>query len=218
MRHTSYRKIWWTRARVLEGLRRFYRDFGCAPTATVAYRQLQQFTGKSLTGVGNPYPSSYGVLKYFRSFKEAWAAVGIVTNRAGEAWRPEEDWLLREGAGIFSRQELAEMLERTPGAVHRRLYDLGLHTYRARGWTLHRVTRVTGVSTHILKRYMKRGTLPYLRGAKCMYVDPADLLAIAEMDWTQPPQELAEAVRHSLMARLVKVLSSRSLLEPACKS
>ncbi|MCI0524316.1 MAG: hypothetical protein L0Y75_03550 [Acidobacteria bacterium] len=131
MRHTSYRKQWWTWERVLEGLRRFYRDFGFAPTATAEYQTRQQFTGKSNTGVGNPYPSSYGVLKYFSTFREAWTAAGIETDRAWEAWTPEEDWFLAEGAGVFSRKELAEALGRSPNAVHRRLYDLGVHTYKA---------------------------------------------------------------------------------------
>jgi hypothetical protein len=209
VRHTSYREKWWTRQRVLDGLRRFYRDFGCAPTSTAAYQERQQFTGSSNTGVGNPYPSSYGVLKYFASFREAWKAIGIETDRAWEAWSPEEDWFLTEGAGILSRKELAEALNRTPNAVHRRLYDLGIHTYKARGWTFHRVMRVTQVPDHIIRKYADRGELPYFRGSKCIYVDPADLLVIEEIDWEHPPAELAEAVRHSLMTRLVKILSGQ---------
>ncbi len=209
MRHAKYRTQWWTRERVLDGLRRFYRDFGFAPTATSEYQERQRFTGNSNTGVGNPYPSSYGVLKYFASFREAWKAIGIETDRAWEAWSPEEDWFLTEGAGILSRKELAEALNRTPNAVHRRLYDLGIHTYKARGWTLHRVMRVTQVPDHIIRKYADRGDLPYLRGAKCVYVDPADLLVVKEIDWRHAPAELAEAVRHSLMTRLVKILSRK---------
>ena len=120
MRHTRVRKLWWTRERVLDGLRRFYRDFGFAPTATAEYQKRQQFTGASNTGVGNPYPSSYGVLKYFGTFREAWTAAGIRTDRAWEAWTPEEDWFLTEGAGVFSRKELAEALDRSPNAQQER--------------------------------------------------------------------------------------------------
>lgn len=209
MRHTRCRKLWWTRERVLEGLRRFYRDFGFAPTATAEYQKRQQFTGASNTGVGNPYPSSYGVLKYFGTFREAWTAAGIRTDRAWEAWTPEEDWFLTEGAGVFSRKELAEALDRSPNAVHRRLYDLGVHSYKARGWTLHRVMRATQVPDHVVRKYADRGELPYFRGSKCIYVDPADLLVVREIDWEHPPEELAEAVRRSLMARLVTILSGR---------
>lgn len=209
MRHTRYRKQWWTRQRVLDGLRRFYRDFGFAPISTEAYLNHTQFTGSSNSGVGNPYPSSYGVLKYFSSFREAWAAAGIETDRAYEAWSPEEDWFLTEGAGVFSRKELAEALGRTPNAIHRRLYDLGVHTYKARGWTFHRVMRVAQVPDYIIRRYADRGNLPYFRGSKCIYLDPADLLVVKEIDWSRPPEELAEAVRRSLMTRLVKILSGQ---------
>lgn len=209
MRHATHRERWWTRARVLEGLKRFYRDFGFAPTSIAAYQERQQFTGASNTGVGNPYPSSYGVLKYFQSFRQAWAAVGLKTDRAWETWSPEEDWFLTEGAGIFSRQELAEALDRSPNAVHRRLYDLGIHSYQARGWTFHRVMQVTGLPGHIIRKYADCGELPYLRGSKCLYVDPADLLVIEEIDWGRPPEELAAAVRRSLMARAVNILSGR---------
>ncbi|HMX29109.1 MAG TPA: hypothetical protein PKC13_26220, partial [Blastocatellia bacterium] len=73
----------------------------------------------------------------------------------------------------------------------------------------HRVMRVTQVPDHILRKYADRGDLPYLRGSKCIYVDPADLLIIEEIDWEHPPAELAEAVRHSLMTRLVKILSKQ---------
>ena len=210
MRQATCRKRWWTRERVLEGLRRFFRDFGFAPTSIAAYQERQQFTGVSNTGVGNPYPSSYGVLKYFKTFRQAWSAVGIKTDRAWEAWSPEEDWFLAEGAGIFSRQELAAALDRTPNSVHRRLYDLGVHSYQARGWTFHRVRQVTNVPEHIIRRYADRGELPYLRGSKCLYVDPADLLMIKEIDWEHAPEELAEVVRRSLMARAVKILSGEN--------
>ena len=42
-----------------------------------------------------------------------------------------------------------------------------------------------------------------------IYADPADLLVVKEIDWEHPPEELAEAVRRSLMARLVAILSGR---------
>lgn len=42
-----------------------------------------------------------------------------------------------------------------------------------------------------------------------MKVDPADLLVIQEIDWEHPPAELAQAVRQSLMTRLVKILKGQ---------
>jgi hypothetical protein len=78
------------------------------------------------------------VLRYFATFRAAWAAAGVEVGRSEEAWTALEDWYLREGAGLISRAELARDLRRTPDAVHRRLYDLGLHSYQRWGWTLHR--------------------------------------------------------------------------------
>jgi hypothetical protein len=156
--------------------------------------------------VGNPYPSHYGVLKYFASFRQAWTAVGIEVDRSYEPWSAGEERFLSEAIGILTRGEIAEALGRTPGAVHRRIYELGLHTYEARGWTFHRVMRVTGIPDYTLRRYADRGDLPYFRGSKCCYLDPADLLIIKEIDWENPPAELAQAVRRSLMTRLVKIL------------
>lgn len=209
MRHTRSREVWWTRERVVEGLRRFYRDFGFAPTSTEAYQQKQQFTGTSQNGVGNPYPSFYGVLKYFRTFREAWTAAGVKVNRDWEEWTTSEDWFIAEAAGLLTRNEIAAYLDRTPNAVHRRLYDLGINSYEARGWTFYRIMRATQVPDHIIRKYADRGDLPYLRGSKCLYVDPADLLVVKEINWNDPPTELAEAVRRSLMTRLVTLLSGK---------
>lgn len=184
MRHKKHRENWWTKARVIEGMRRFYRDHKIAPTSTRHWHELTKGTGESCTGVGNPYPSFYGVLKYFSSFRAAWTAVGVKVNRSDETWMPAEEQFLREGCGILTRKELAEALDRTPEAVHRRLYDLGINTRTARGWTFHRVMRVTGLPDYILRRYANRGELPYFRGCQCMYLDPADLLIVAEIDWS----------------------------------
>jgi len=209
MRQRTHREGWWTKARVIEGMRRFYLDHKFAPTSPQEYHLLAKGTGKSYSGVGNPYPSFNGVLKYFSSFREAWTAVGIEVNRDWEPWTSDEDHFIVEGAGIFTRAELAEALNRTQNAVHRRLYDLGVNTRNARGWTFHRVMKVTGCPDYILRRYANRGELPYFRGTRLLYIDPADLLVVKEIDWCNPPDELAEAVRKSLMSRLVKILSGQ---------
>jgi hypothetical protein len=209
MRHRAYREGWWTKARVIEGMRRFYRDHKFAPTSTEEWHRLTKGTGKSRSGVGNPYPSFNSVLKYFSSFRQAWTAAGVEVNRDWEPWTPEEDSFIVEGAGILTRNELAEALDRTPNAVHRRLYDLGVNTRNARGWTFHRVMTVTGCPDYILRRYANRGDLPYFRGTRLVYIDPADLLVVKEIDWNNAPEDLAEAVRRSLMGRLVKILTGQ---------
>ena len=67
-----------------------------------------------------------------------------------------------------------------------------------------------GRAKSVIWKYADRGLLPYWRGSHCTYIDPADLLVIKEIDWNNPPTELAEAVRRSLISRLVKALSGQN--------
>lgn len=203
------REAWWTRERVIEGLLRFYREYGVAPTSTKHFQELTRSTAISQHGVGNSYPSFYGVLKHFANFRDAWAACGVPMDRGDVPWTPEEEWFIAEACGILSRIEIASYLNRTPDAVHRRLYDLGLHSYRQHGWTLGRIERVANLPSHVLRKYIERGELPVLRGTKCVYCDPADLLVVREIDWDNPPNELGDAARQSLMQRLVKILTGQ---------
>ncbi len=202
-------RTWWTRERVISGLRRFYQNHQLAPIPTEAWHEITGRHGTRGGGHGGVrrYPSLYAVLRHFDTFRQAWAAAGIDVGRRQESWSELEDWYLREGVGLISRSELARDLNRTPDAVHRRLYDLGLHSYQRWGWTLHRVERVAQVPRHRLQTYLERGDLPYLRGSKCVYVDPADLIVVAEIDWRNPPAELEEAALQAWRARLVKLLA-----------
>lgn len=201
-------RTWWTRERVLAGLLRFYREHRFTPLSTKAWLDVSRGIGK---GPQRPYPSHYAVLRWFSSFREAWTAAGVDVDRVHEVWQPMEDWYLREAAGFVPRVEIARDLRRSPEAVHRRLYDLGLHSYRIHGWSLQRVRKTTGVSPSRLIRYLKCGRLPYRRGTKCYFVDPADLLVVREIDWSQPPRELERAVRLSLVERLAGILSAATL-------
>jgi hypothetical protein len=202
-------RTWWTRERVIAGLRRFYQDHGLAPTSTEEWHQRTARRGGRGGGPGTrrPYPSLHGVLRHFETFRQAWAAAGVDVGRLQESWSELEDWYLREGVGVISRAELARDLRRTPEAVHRRLYDLGLHSYRRWGWTLHHVERIAQVPRHRLQTYLERGDLPYFRGSKCVYVDPADLVIVREIDWNDPPRELEDAALQAWRTRLVKLLA-----------
>jgi hypothetical protein len=210
LRRTGAR-TWWTRERVLAGLRRFYRDHNITPLSTEEWHAITGRHGQRSSGHAGrrPYPSLYAVLRHFDTFRQAWAAAGIDVGRRQESWSELEDWYLREGVGLISRSELARDLNRTPDAVHRRLYDLGLHSYQRWGWMLHHVERVAQVPRHRLHTYLERGDLPYLRGTKCVYVDPGDLIVVDEIDWQDPPPELEEAARQAWRERLVKVLAGQ---------
>jgi excisionase family DNA binding protein len=207
-------RTWWTRERVVAALRRWHREYGTAPTSTEEWQRLTKGIG-GRAPQDRPFPSFYGVLRYFRTFPEAWTAAGVDVGRFEQEWTPLEDWYLREGAGFLTRKELAADLQRTPEAVHRRLYDLGLHSYQLHGWTLNRIHEATGVPDYTLRAYLMRGLVPFRRGTKCFYVDPGDLVDVPEIDWSAAPAELERAARRSLIGRIVTLLEGGALLTRA---
>lgn len=204
-------RTWWTRDRVLAGLRRFYEDHGEVITSMEAWStRLGTRGGSNANYRRRRYPSFYGVLRYFDSFRQAWEELGIDVDRYWEPWSELEDWYLREAIGHVPREEIARDLRRSDGAVKRRLYDLGLLILTAHGWSPNRIERVASLSTGRLNWYLDRGMVPYYRGTKVLYIDPADLVGVVqEIDWKHPPAELEEAARHSLQQRLVQQLSGQ---------
>lgn len=210
MRQPAYRRTaYWTRERVIEGLIKFFRVYKITPTSTEAYHPYTKNQGKGNQGVDREFPSFYAVLKHFRSFRAAWEAAGIKQNRHWEPWTWEEDWFITNFAGIITRNQIAAYIDRNPDAVHRRLYDIGVNTRTAHGWSVHRLSQHTGLGDWIIRAYMERGELPYLKTHKYFYVDPADCLIMNEIDWDNVSQELADAIRKSLAYRMVSILSGK---------
>lgn len=202
----KYHSDWWSKERVVEGLKRAYRDHKHAPTSASAWQVLTGGTGCT-NGVDSAYPSSYAILKHFRTFRQAWDVAGVPINRSREDWTEEEDWLLREGAGILTRDEMAELTKRSPNAVHRRLYDLGIHARTAPGWTVHRVARAAHVRLWDILQHVRTGRLPCFKGSACRYVDLNALPRVAEIAWDKASPELVDDVRRSLMKRLVSLIA-----------
>jgi len=66
------------------------------------------------------------------------------------------------------------------------------------------------VPRHRLQTYLDRGDLACLRGSKCIYVDPGDLIVVSEIDWQNPPPELGQAALQTWRERLVKVLAGQN--------
>lgn len=207
---TFRRERWWTRDRVLAGLRRFHREHGLAPTSTEEWQRLTGTPGGDNSHPERrPYPSFYGVLSHFATFRQAWEAAGVDVDRSYEGWSALEDWYLYEGTGVLTREELAADLNRTPDAVHRRLYDLGLNAWQRWGWTPHRIERAAGITSSILRRYMDWGEIPWFKGTKVIYIDPGDLVVVEEIDWETVSDDLLAAVTRSLRERVVKILSGQ---------
>jgi hypothetical protein len=176
----------------------------------MAYQDKQQFTGQSRNGRSSNqghdqlYPSSYAIFCHFKSMRDAWAACGVETDQADRPWTGDEEWFITESVGLIPRDEVSRFLGRTGPAIKRRLYELGVSCYNRWGWTLHHTERVTGIGQRVVKKYLEEGRMPYLRGNKCLYIDPGDLLVVEEYDWSRSdiPVEAASAIRASLMKRM----------------
>jgi hypothetical protein len=156
------------------------------------------------------FPSSYAVLRYFPSFRAAWEATGIqLADRRQAPWTSTEDWYVSEAMGVLPTVAIAADLARSETAVYARIRHLKRRITDAWGWPLQRVVQVTGLSEHSLRAYIRRGELPIFKGAKCVYIDPADLLVVDEIDWARPHPDLGAAALRSLRGRLVQILAGR---------
>lgn len=212
----EYRPIeFWTRTQVVEGLKTFHRDFNFCPTNLDKYREKQEFTGKfvngkiSTKGYDQKYPSQYGILKHFNSMREAWKAAGFEINSWWEPWSADEDWFILETVGVLPRTEVAAFMGRTVPAIKRRLYDLGrVNSMNRWGISVNRGADLMGVSRFVVRKYMSYGIIPFFRGNKLFYLNPADLVKIQEFDWSRDDinPELAQLVRTALIERTITIL------------
>lgn len=209
-RRKRYQLNWWTRERTLDGLRLFYRTFRVAPVNYAKYHRIKMEFGckGDSNGVNNPFPSKQGIYSHFTSLADAWMAAGVDVIKRNVSWTAEEDAVIRQMAGAISQKEIGKILHRSASAVQNRAFILGVKT-TDQGWYANRIVRATGISLPILEGYIDRGKLPCLKGSHNTYIDPADLLVIKQIDWNAVPDELADAVRKSLMKRLVCILSGQ---------
>lgn len=209
------RRTYWTRERVIEGMKIFYRDFGFCPTDQGKWAKHQQHTGRDPNG--NPsnrgwhqkYPSYASIFNFFASMRDAWRAAGFEVDHGFEEWSAIEDWFIIESAGILPRTEVAEILKRSVVAIKRRLYDLGRITCNNRwGVSVSRAANLVGVSESTLRKYLDRGIIPYFHGNRCIYINPADMPKIEEIDWASPDidPKLDDLIRRSIAQRIAKIL------------
>jgi hypothetical protein len=224
-KQSRHRRGWWTRDRMLDAGARFYREHGVAPTNEGWWHSLTQFTADAPGGVSNqghlrPYPSTGPLKKYWKGMRDFWADVAgrfpqlsIRIDAGDMPWSPLEEWWITETVGLLTRDEVSRLMYesgmgRTEPAIKRRLYEMGVNSYNRWGITLNHIERLTGVSQATIQKYIAHGALPYFRGAKCIYVDPADLTVVSEYDWSKKrqPKELDRLVRSSLARRLCYAL------------
>lgn len=218
---TKHSTRWWTRERVVEGLRRFAEDFGETPSDTDAYDRMKAFTGvvrngsHSRAGHEQKYPSGPAIRMYFPTICDAWRAAGYEVTPEDRPWEPLEEWFIAESVGILPREEVARLLGRSVFAIKAHLYHMGLNSHNRWGWPLNKAQRLLGVSAATLKRYINHGRIAVLNGLRRTFIDPGDLLVVTEYDWSKKshPPELEEAVRKSLMLRLCHLLLRRDWRE-----
>jgi len=158
-------RAWWTRQRVLAGLRRFVEDTGQTPIAGPRYARLARSRARSPRR--RRYPSAYAILRHFPRLRAAWEAIGVpIANRRRAAWSDADDWYVREALGVLPNATIAADLGRGEAAVHARAHLLGLHVTDVWGWPLQRVARAGAVGEYLLRGYVDRGELPVFKGAK----------------------------------------------------
>lgn len=99
-------RSWWTRERVLLGLRRLYADTGQAPNcAGPEYRRLMRECGQhGLKGGRRRYPADQAVLRHWPTFAHAWRELGITPDGRRLLSTPPE----RGGVGWVGRHEAGE--------------------------------------------------------------------------------------------------------------
>lgn len=99
-------RSWWTRERVLSGLRRLHADTGHAPNCSGgSYLRLMRELGQSgLKGGRRRYPTDQAVLRYWPTLAHAWRELGITPDgkRVPTTWRAARGgvgWAVRHEAG-----------------------------------------------------------------------------------------------------------------------
>jgi len=115
------RPLYWTRERVTAALERFHRHMGLTPTCSNAWRIL---SGQLARGRPRAFPSPPVVLRYFGSFRAAWASIGVELAQDGAPWTEREDVYLRAMAGVMSCNAIARALGRSGNGVKARLRRL----------------------------------------------------------------------------------------------
>jgi hypothetical protein len=148
------RYAWWTRERVVEALRRYYRAHGTAPPGGPAWDRARRALGAG----PRVYPSSASVRRHFPSLRRAWIAAGVALGHGRDAWRPEDDAFLAAHWGRRPDAWVAARLGRTPQTCHLRATRHLGQTRRDALLTARDLGRLFGVDpTTAVRAWLPRG-------------------------------------------------------------
>ena len=200
------RPLYWTRERVIAGLKTFASDTGLTPTSTKTYVELLPPRTAENRTMPTRYPSNTAILRQFSSMEEAWAACGMpVQNRW--LWTQAEDELLKAQVGQVDVETLSQQLGRSTTRVRNRLYALGLKTKLTEGVSLEQASRWTGQSRYLIEQAIGKDLIGTRFFGKFVYVDPADLLHLPGLDVENLPPQAEARIRQALMERVVNLLT-----------
>lgn len=115
------RPVFWSRERVTAALLRLQRQTGQAPTSSNAWRALAH---RCASVRPRSFPSPPVVLRYFGSFRAAWACLGVALPLDRARWTEREDGYLLSTVGVQPRQSIARTLGRSSNGVKARLRRL----------------------------------------------------------------------------------------------
>lgn len=120
------RRRWWTRERVIAGLRLFFEDHRFAPTSKHEYHRLASAHDLWQKGARRRYPPHYLLLFYWSSMRDAWLAAGVESREHAEATERIKAWGLR-------------VMRNRMGERHGSLVVVGLAGFRVREYRLRTV-------------------------------------------------------------------------------
>ena len=116
------KQVYWTRERVLEGLRLAAAEIDILPTSSNVYNRLKK---------GHmDWPTAGKVLEYFGAMARGWLAAGVSRRRVhltNSDWTSEEDEYLLTMAGSIRLVDIAHVLNRSYQAVRVRIGSKGFH-------------------------------------------------------------------------------------------
>lgn len=150
-------KRWWTRERVLDGLKRAAAAIdGPLPCNDAEYAAIKK---------GHlDWPVATRVLQFFGGMARGWAAAGAPMSRLdfnNLSWIAEEDLYCLERAGIDTLPQIAAHLGRSRDAVHRHLLNLHITARGNQGFfSAAEFCQEFDVGYDRVCRFLKAATLP----------------------------------------------------------
>ena len=169
------KQVYWTRGRVLEGLRLAAAELDPLPTSSDAYNRLKK--GRM------DWPTAGKVLEYFGGMARGWLAAGVSRRRVqltNSDWTAAEDEYLLTMAGTIRLMDIARALNRSYQAVRVRIGSkgFGLRARQNQGYlTAAEMAKEYRCSYHRLLEFLAKGVLKgkYRSKLHRWEIDPADV-------------------------------------------